>query len=214
MNTNTRKLRFVLRSTRAIGTILFSFLSIPHLIVYFFSKNKHLIDSDLHRYDIKTGGKLPNWVTLLFLLHNDIWFRTIFYHRIGLINKWLISWLRPADRSFIIAAHTEIGEGFRQSHAYSTVLNADRIGKNFFCINGVTIGKKFDKRPIIGDNVEVFANACIIGGIRIGNNVTIGAGAVVVKDVPDNAVVGGNTAKVIKFKDPAAINTTNSYKAD
>ena len=36
--------------------------------------------------------------------------------------------------------------------------------------------------------------------ITIGNNVTIGAGAVVVKDVPDNAVVVGNPARVIKYK--------------
>ena len=40
----------------------------------------------------------------------------------------------------------------------------------------------------------------IIGDITIGNNVTIGAGAVVVKDVPDNAVVVGNPARIIKTK--------------
>ena len=40
----------------------------------------------------------------------------------------------------------------------------------------------------------------IIGNITIGNNVTIGAGSVVVKDVPDNAVVVGNPAKIVKFK--------------
>lgn len=39
----------------------------------------------------------------------------------------------------------------------------------------------------------------IIGNVHIGNNVIIGAGSVVVKDVPDNAVVVGNPARIIKY---------------
>ena len=46
----------------------------------------------------------------------------------------------------------------------------------------------------------ICAHAQVIGGIRIGDNVTIGAGAVVVKDVPDNAIVAGNPARLIKMK--------------
>lgn len=49
------------------------------------------------------------------------------------------------------------------------------------------------------DNVTVGANAVIIGNITIGNNVIVGAGSVVVKDVPDNAIVAGNPARIIKF---------------
>ena len=41
----------------------------------------------------------------------------------------------------------------------------------------------------------------IFGSVRIGNNVTVGANAVVTKDIPDNAVVGGVPAKVIRIKD-------------
>ena len=40
------------------------------------------------------------------------------------------------------------------------------------------------------------------GGVKIGNNVIIGAGSVVVKDVPDNCVVAGNPAKIIKNNNP------------
>ena len=43
-------------------------------------------------------------------------------------------------------------------------------------------------------------------GVKIGNNVTIAPNAVVVKDVPDNAVVGGVPAKIIKFKDESTSN--------
>ena len=45
------------------------------------------------------------------------------------------------------------------------------------------------------------ANVIIIGNVKVGNNVTIGAGSVVVKDIPDNAIAVGNPAKVIKYKE-------------
>lgn len=48
------------------------------------------------------------------------------------------------------------------------------------------------------DNVSLGANVVIVGGVKNGNNVTIGAGSIVVKDIPDNSVAVGNPAKVIK----------------
>ena len=47
--------------------------------------------------------------------------------------------------------------------------------------------------------VSLGAHVTIIGPVRVGNNVTIGAGSVVVKDIPDNAVVVGNPARIIKY---------------
>lgn len=77
-----------------------------------------------------------------------------------------------------------------------------KIGKNCTIYHQVTIGSKEDKfAPVIGDNVIIYPHAIIIGGINIGNNAVIGAGAVVTKDVPENAVVAGNPAKVIKMRE-------------
>ena len=56
------------------------------------------------------------------------------------------------------------------------------------------------RQTILRKGASIGANATIIGGVKIGNNSVIGAGAVVVSDVPDNAVVAGNPAKVIKYK--------------
>jgi acetyltransferase-like isoleucine patch superfamily enzyme len=53
---------------------------------------------------------------------------------------------------------------------------------------------------LIGDYSSIGTGATILGGIRIGKNVLIGAGAVVTKDVPDNAVAVGNPAKVIRYQ--------------
>ena len=54
------------------------------------------------------------------------------------------------------------------------------------------------QRPIIGDDVKIFTGATVFGGITIGNHVTIGAGAVVSKNVPDNCTVIGNPAYIVK----------------
>jgi len=54
-------------------------------------------------------------------------------------------------------------------------------------------------KPItIGSDVWIGGNVTIIGGVHIGNNVVVAAGAVVAKDVPDNTIVGGVPAKVIR----------------
>jgi serine O-acetyltransferase len=76
------------------------------------------------------------------------------------------------------------------------------IGKNCMIGTNITIGGRsgFQDVPKIGDNVYIATGAKILGPIVVGNNVTIGANAVVIKDVPDNAVVAGIPAKIIKYK--------------
>ncbi len=55
------------------------------------------------------------------------------------------------------------------------------------------------KGPLIREKARIGANATILPGVTIGRNALVGAGSVVVKDVPDNAVVAGNPAKIIKM---------------
>ncbi len=60
-------------------------------------------------------------------------------------------------------------------------------------------------RPIhIGSHVWIGANAIVLPGVSIGDNVTIGAGSVVTKDVPGNCVAAGNPCRIIRMKQPAA----------
>ncbi|MGM1299845.1 DapH/DapD/GlmU-related protein, partial [Enterobacter hormaechei] len=58
---------------------------------------------------------------------------------------------------------------------------------------------EYGKPVTIGDNVWIGGRAIINPGVTIGDNAVIASGAVVTKDVPANAVVGGNPAKIIKM---------------
>lgn len=88
-------------------------------------------------------------------------------------------------------------------HWGTIIINENaRIGKNVVLNPMIIIGHKVPGGgcPIIGDNCFIGGGARIIGDIHIGDNVTIAPNAVVVKDVPDNVVVGGIPAKIVKIK--------------
>ena len=67
-------------------------------------------------------------------------------------------------------------------------------------INDSMKTKEDDVDIIIGNDVWIGTRSIILPGVKIGNGVIIGAGAVVTKDVPPYAIVGGNPAKIIKFR--------------
>ena len=91
-----------------------------------------------------------------------------------------------------------IGEVFCPIHSYSTIINGGaKIGRNCTLYHCVTIAVGKNGTPTIGDNVTIGAGAIIMGGIHIGNNVNIGAGAIVIEDVPDNSTVVCSKARII-----------------
>lgn len=191
-----QKIRDILRFC---GAIVCMPLYFPHLIIYGLGGGKNVISQDVYKTGTDYINLTPFW-GLLYLLHNNRYFRTLFYHRIGPVKSLLIGWYRPGDRYFIISNTCKIGPGVKVAHPYATILNADSIGANFTCIQCTTLGVKSSGRPTVGDNVSLGANVIIVGDVKIGDNVTIGAGAVVVKDIPDNAIAVGNPARVIRYK--------------
>ena len=96
-----------------------------------------------------------------------------------------------------------IGYGFYIGHSTSMVINADTIiGNNVNLSPFLSIGSNHKSPAVIGDNVYVGPHVCLVEHVRIGNNATIGAGAVVTKDVPENATVAGVPAKVLHDDNP------------
>ena len=155
---------------------------LPHIFLYLLHRRE--LDADLACY---REGK-PGVGTFIKVATRQRWFRNLFYYRMGDYRSVFIKWMLPPDPTLHIWC-PRIGPGAHFEHNYSTYLNAESIGSNFYCLQLVTLGNGKDGRPTIGDNVKIYTGATIFGNIRIGNNVTIGAGAIVSEDVPDNTVV-------------------------
>jgi len=129
----------------------------------------------------------------------------------SIINKLLYYYYlckhnRRRLKTNIYVSPNVFGPGINMVHP--GFLRADEwvhIGNNCTVLPNVLFGKKSpDINPpdiYVGNDVYISTNVTILGPIRIGNNVTIGAGAVVNKDVPDNAVVAGVPAKIIKYNE-------------
>lgn len=152
------------------------------------NKRARLLKMDIEQYDTKGNS--------FFCFIDKKYNRNIFYHRFypyGLILQFF-----AAKDSSIHMPQNQMGGGVKFQHPWNSVLNAEHIGVNCIIYHNVTLGKKNKSRPYIGNNVVINANAICIGGITIGDNSIIGAGSVVTKSVPNNCVVVGNPARIIK----------------
>lgn len=179
--------------------ILYPYL-VLHIFMFIFSKNKNIIKSDLIIWSNRFNYEGSSTKCLVYLLIFKKEFRNLFYFRNKYSNPFLVfisKILLPRLENLYIPTNN-IGESFFIEHGFSTIIAAKEIGKSFKVYQQVTIGYFEDKAPIIGNNVTVYPGAKVIGGITIGDNVNIGANAVVVKDVPANCTVVGVPAYIVK----------------
>ena len=102
-----------------------------------------------------------------------------------------------------IPLQTKIGYGLYIGHNGPVIINGSAvIGNNVNLSQFTTIGSNSDQAAEIGDNTYIGPNVCIVEHVRIGSNVSIGAGSVVTKDIPDNATAAGNYAKILNYDNP------------
>jgi serine O-acetyltransferase len=103
----------------------------------------------------------------------------------------------------IIGRGAEFGPGFVLIHSNGVVINSSvKGGRRVFIEHQVTIGAEKNESPVIGDDVFIGAGAKIVGLVSIGNHARIGANAVVLKDVPAYATVGGIPARILRQRTP------------
>lgn len=181
-------------------------------------KNKHdlkaYIKADFERQNMKS----PFWASLTYGEHAltrkylEILRKLEYYgnRKKTIFDKLLymyyfLRYRKNCIKSGIYIAPNTIGPGLLLPHpGFVRVDSLATIGSNCTILPMVLLGKKnpgVQGKIEIGDNCYISTGVTILGPVKIGNNVTIGAGAVVTKDIPDNAVVGGVPAKVIKIKE-------------
>ncbi|MDE1175184.1 MAG: serine O-acetyltransferase [Edaphobacter sp.] len=107
-----------------------------------------------------------------------------------------------------------IGRRFVIEHIGGIVVSGDaRFGDDCVIRNGVTVGLRnrgVRGSPHLGDRVDIGAGAKLLGPIRIGDDVAIGANAVVLTDVPSNSIAVGIPARIIQRK-PKEVETAISH---
>jgi acetyltransferase-like isoleucine patch superfamily enzyme len=183
----------------------------PLIRKYLKSPQKSVIDMDIERWlfgcNKNAKVNVDNLVEVLFTRPQ---FRNLFFYRIRSHSNFLLK-LCPPDQTLTIADDCgEIEGGVYFEHAISTRVSLLHLGTGCLIRQLTTFGVKsknrHDERPWVGRNVDFGVNVTCIGNIHIGDNAIIAAGSVVVKDVPANAIVAGNPAKVIKYRNENTVN--------
>jgi acetyltransferase-like isoleucine patch superfamily enzyme len=123
----------------------------------------------------------------------------------------LTAWMANGKSGRVeIGRHCLICPGARIMAATAITIGDDCMLAQNVCVTDADWHDLYDRSASIGNtrevkigkNVWIGDSAMICKGVRIGDNAVIGAGAIVVKDIPENAIAAGNPASVIKYLDP------------
>jgi len=148
-----------------------------------------------------------NWVEVLLCYPG---LKAIWAHRVAhwlWTHNWkllarIISQISRFFTQIEIHPGAKIGEGFFIDHGCGVVIGETaEIGNNVTIYHQVTLGgsgkEKGKRHPTIGDNVVIGNGARILGSFTVGANSKIGAGSVVLREVPPNSTVVGNPGRVV-----------------
>ena len=177
--------------------------TLPVYLCVLCSSQKALIGKDLARWNEINQIHFGMFEALNWYMTYKKEFRNLLQHRLKLGSKLhfviaRVLW-KPLESLYIYTK--DIGGGLYLQHGFSTIISARKIGENCRIYQQVTIGYKGDASPVLEDNVSVTCGAKVLGDLTMHTNSLAAAGAVVVKDVPENAIVGGVPAKIIGYKD-------------
>lgn len=168
------------------------------------------VESDYKRY-YKYSGKSKFFLHTIFhaLTCNNhcyaynIWFRLCKKKNILYPFALFMHYRLTRKYGIQIPIETQIGYGLYIGHGVGIIINGSTIiGNNCNISQFLTIGSNHGTPAVIGDNVYIGPSVCLVENVHIGNNVTIGAGSVVTKDIPANATIAGVPARILNFDNP------------
>jgi len=173
-----------------------------------FRNTVKLILSDLGRIEKPTIKSFLRWYFFPqgSTFPYQVWNRLLAFCYTNKFRKYTLGvfvyfFVKHLTYKFGISAnfHSKIGPGLFIVHGFGTFINCESIGKNFTVYQNVTLGASPDGgKPIVRDNVTVFAGAVVAGKVVLNEGCVVAANAFVNRDVEANTVVGGIPAKVIK----------------
>ena len=156
------------------------------------------------------------WVMVVYRFGR--WRSTIRLRWLRLPFSFLYKLLKPVSEILTgieLPCEVTLGRRFRIDHFGGIIISGDAVfGDDCVIRNGVTVGLRHTGvrgAPFIGNRVDVGAGAKILGAIRIGDDVAIGANAVVLTDVPSNSIAVGIPARILPRKDKRAASKTVTH---
>lgn len=182
---------------RSLGTLLAS--DLERYYFYYGQATRPVRRRDLWRNFLIPRCAPVGWYRLAHAAHRS--------GRTGIAK--LLTWLNFYLYGVEISSACEIGPHFFMPHASGTVIGAKRIGAYAVIYHQVTLGAKevepaHDQRPVVGNRAFIASGARIIGAITLGDDVVVGANAVVTKSFGDKVTLVGIPARALKesFVDP------------
>jgi serine O-acetyltransferase len=159
-----------------------------------------------HTFRNTTFGTIFIYRVLSNSLNNKIKF-----HLLKLIMRFIV----PHRKDIELNVQAQIGEGLVIYHGSGLVVGSGvSAGKNLTLEHGVTLGNRIGSStnnamswPVLGDNCFIGCGAALLGPVRIGNNVKVGANAVVICDVPDDCTAVGVPARILCAKKAESADT-------
>ena len=183
--------------------------TLPVYLCAMCSKHKKLIEMDIARWNEIDQIHFNMFESINWYLTYKKEFRNLIQHRLKNPSRTVVAMLhfaiarllwKPMESLYIYTE--DIGGGLYIQHGFATIITAKKIGENCRIYQQVTIGYKNGvSPPVLEDNVAVTCGAKVLGDITMHTGSLAAAGAVVVKDVPENAIVAGVPAKIIAYKD-------------
>ena len=167
-------------------------------------------------YALTPGFKFTVWLRVTKVLKGaGVLLQPLYYFSRFLLHRCAVRY------GIGIPYNTCIGPGLYIGHFGGIVVHSQTIiGRDCNINQDVTIGARYGGKepgvPVIGDRVYLAPGCKVIGGIQIGNDVAVGANAVVTKSIPERGVVVGIPGKIISFKGSAdyVVNTARDRYHD